>query len=72
MILLTLLYKYQLNVQLLEDVAQLMTTDRDDTSPPPALDGVEHWPYWKEKVKGIDFGKSGFYDIALFIFCTLN
>ena len=49
-----------------------MTTDRDNTSPPPALDGVEHWPYWKEKVKGIDFGKSGFYDIALFIFCTLN
>ena len=66
----TFLYKYQLNVQILEDVAKLMT--EDNTLPAP-LDSAEHWTmYWRDMVKSIDFGKSGFYDIALFIFCMLN
>ena len=44
----------------------------DNTLPAP-LDSAEHWTmYWRDMVKSIDFGKSGFYDIALFIFCMLN
>ena len=56
-------------LQLLKDIAEkLMDGDEAVTE---QVDSAEHWQTWREMVKeGMD--ESGYYDLAVFLFCMLN
>ena len=55
--------------QLLGDIAEKLVDNEEVIS--QHIDSSEHWEFWKNLIKqGMD--ESGFYDLAVFLFCTLN
>lgn len=57
------------DVELLGDIAEKLVDNEEVIS--QHIDSSEHWEFWKNLIKqGMD--ESGFYDLAVFLFCTLN
>ena len=55
--------------QLLKDVAEkLVDGDKVITE---HVDSAEHWEIWRDLVKN-GMEESGYYDLAVFMFCMLN
>ena len=55
--------------QLLEDIAEKLVDE--DGVITEHVDSAEHWQTWREMLKeGMD--ESGYYDLAVFLFCMLN
>ena len=61
--------KVLFNPQLLKDIAEKLVDD--DGVITEHVDSAEHWETWRKMVKeGMD--ESGYYDLAVFLFCMLN
>lgn len=59
------------DLEILEDVAKVMT-DGDAGTAAVLLDSADHWAWWRDMVKRLNMGEAGYYDIAVFMFCSLN
>ena len=59
----------QFILQLLKDVAEKLVDN--DSVITDHVDSAEHWEIWRKMVKhGME--ESGYYDLAVFMFCMLN
>ena len=69
MIFLIILIITPITPQLLKDIAEKLV-DADEVLTEHA-DSAEHWEVWRKMVKhGME--ESGYYDLAVFMFCMLN